>query len=265
MSDINFSIVIPTTGRKYFLNRLLKTITTQEGVSYEVIVVHDSDQYTQLWSGSAFSKFPVEYHHSGGKKGANYCRNYGLEKATGDIVYFLDDDVYLPDGVFLYRILEMFKNFDDPFICGGYYKTPMGTTLPQFIYNCACNLWLDKNWNLNQYILLGGNFFAKRSAIAHMRFEEAAAYGRDEELFYKEWKKFYPTITPFLHSQFSVCHDSYLTWSAMSLNSKRQQAAQPTTMATVESFLKNPPRKPWLYLPALIYILAGKYHAKSAK
>ncbi len=241
-----------------FVNRLLKTLTQQEGVSFEVIVIHDSEVPLNLWPVSLYSNYKVFYCNSGGKKGANYCRNIGLDKSVGEIVYFLDDDVYLPDETFLFRIWQNFKNLEGDYICGGYYKSPMGCSFPQLIYNSTCNLWVDKNWSQNWFILLGGNFFAKRSAIQNFRFDESASYGRDEELFYQQWRKKYPDAAPIIHEQFSIFHNSYLSWAAMAENSYRQQLAKPTTLKTIDRFFANPPKKIWLYLPTLIYILSGK-------
>ncbi len=258
MSQFNFSIVIPTVGRKHFLNRLLKTIIEQEGVTFEVIVVHDSVRAEHLWLQSRYTKYDVFYHHAGDKKGANYCRNVGLDQASGEIVYFMDDDVYLPDNLFLYRTYLSFKDSTEPFIVGGFYKSPMGCTIPQFLYNCACNLWVEKNFQERKFVLLGGNFFAQRIALQKLRFDEEAKFGRDEAEIYRQWRLKYPKEIPILFDEFSIFHDSYLDWRSMAINSMRQQKAQPTTLETIEKYMSNPSNKIWLYLPTLIYILSGK-------
>lgn len=260
MDNPQFSLVIPTTNRVSTLKRLLSTIRDQNGVGFEVIVIEDSDEMSKATFLKSFAPMMIKHLHTSGKKGANFARNLGLTESTGKYVFFLDDDTYLPDDNFLYRLFNTIDISNSPMLVGGYYLTPINSTLSQWIYNSTCNLWVDRNWIQNNPILLGGNFLIRKEDIAPtIRFDEKVSFGGDETDFHKQWLKAYPKNHPFIHEAFSIYHDSRLSWTAMALNSRRQQENNPTSLDTIVSFFRSPSKKVWLYLPTLIYILAGKF------
>jgi hypothetical protein len=150
---------------------------------------------------------------------------------------------------------------------GGYYLTPINSTISQWIYNSTCNLWVERNWMRNNPILLGGNFLVRKQDIGpNIRFDEKVSFGGDETDFHRQWIQTYPANHPLIHDSFSIFHDSRLSWADMALNSKRQQENKPTTLDTIADFLKTPSKRFWLYIPTLIYILAGKFEIlKSGK
>lgn len=249
------------------LRRLLMTVREQNGVSYEVIVVEDSDKMSNGSFLKDFAPMVINHVHTGKKSGANAARNLGLTTATGKYIFFLDDDTYLPDSTLLYRLKTALDSSMGPMLVGGYYLTPINSTISQWIYNSACNLWVERNWNQGHPILLGGNFVIRKEDLnPSIRFNEAVSFGGDETEFHREWMKAFPNALPIIHNSFSIFHDSRLSWDSMALNSKRQQLNNPTTVATLTDFFKTPSKKIWLYIPTLIYILVGKYELfKSGK
>lgn len=103
MSDkaIILSIVIPTLGRKTEVDALLKSIESADiPVSYEVIVVDQNpagflDDICKEYS----TKLPLT-QYTVAFKGASKARNFGVQKTSGDIVCFPDDDAeFLPDTI----------------------------------------------------------------------------------------------------------------------------------------------------------------------
>jgi glycosyltransferase involved in cell wall biosynthesis len=93
-----FSIVIPTYNRKDLIGRTLATIQSQTIDEWEVLIVDDGSQdntadvVRPFLSDSRFQYLPKE----NAERGA--ARNYGLARAQGDYVIFLDsDDLFHPN------------------------------------------------------------------------------------------------------------------------------------------------------------------------
>lgn len=84
-----FSVVIPTFDRHLHLARLLRCLSEQIELEFEVIVVDQSPQRFAE-AGNHFG-FELTYVHTP-IRGAIHARNLGADVAKGDIVAFVDDD-----------------------------------------------------------------------------------------------------------------------------------------------------------------------------
>lgn len=107
------SIIIPTYNRGYLITKTLDAILVQSYVHWECIIVDDGstdstkavvDTYVKRDSRIKFFERPEDK-----PKGANACRNYGLELAKGDYIQWFDsDDIMHP------KLLEnQIKNIRD--------------------------------------------------------------------------------------------------------------------------------------------------------
>lgn len=107
------SIVVPTFNRGQLLAQTLDSLIAQTVSDWECLVVDDhstdgsfnevKNQYVKE-TRISFQLRPNEL-----QKGANACRNHGMEKAQGDFLIFLDsDDLLAPDC--LERRLNTAKN-----------------------------------------------------------------------------------------------------------------------------------------------------------
>lgn len=92
-----FSIVVPVfnTDQKY-LKRCFESIDSQDGPSFEVLVVDDGStngagQYCDEWAAQ-HPHFRVLHQ---GNSGVSTARNKGISNAVGDYVLFVDSDDYL--------------------------------------------------------------------------------------------------------------------------------------------------------------------------
>lgn len=92
------SIIIPTLGRKNELDCLLESIVTQNYSNIEVIVVDQNhDDSLDYIIGKYKNKLEI-FHEKVNFKGAAKARNYGFQRASGEIMNFPDDDaVMAPD------------------------------------------------------------------------------------------------------------------------------------------------------------------------
>jgi glycosyltransferase involved in cell wall biosynthesis len=90
MSDLTMSVIIPTYDRAHLIGRALASSFCQLDPGDEVIVVDDgsTDNTKQIVAdfGERVRYFRVA------NRGAGAARNFGIEKARGDLVAFLDSD-----------------------------------------------------------------------------------------------------------------------------------------------------------------------------
>lgn len=94
------SIIIPTYGREETLCETIANVLQQDYPHYEVLVIDqtrkhqpETQQYLdQLASDEKIRLFQVNWASLPG------ARNYGVRRAKGEVVLFLDDDVQLPSG-----------------------------------------------------------------------------------------------------------------------------------------------------------------------
>lgn len=88
-----FSVVIPTYNRGYCVAQAIESVQAQTVNDWEIIVVDDgSTDNTKEVVGTIMSKDSrVKYFYQA-NKGAATARNYGWQKATGDIIFYLDSD-----------------------------------------------------------------------------------------------------------------------------------------------------------------------------
>jgi glycosyltransferase involved in cell wall biosynthesis len=92
---LNISIIIPTYNRAHLLGRAIESVLAQTYEPIEIIVVDDgSEDGTKEFLRSKFSQ--CRYFHQE-NKGVSSARNYGIRKARGEWLAFLDsDDEWLP-------------------------------------------------------------------------------------------------------------------------------------------------------------------------
>lgn len=92
------SVIIPTYGRETSLQDTLTTVIQQEYPTYEVLVIDQTPSHLpttqhyleQLVARGAIRWFRVPWASLPG------ARNFGVRRAQGEIILFLDDDVQLP-------------------------------------------------------------------------------------------------------------------------------------------------------------------------
>ncbi|NWH04707.1 glycosyltransferase family 2 protein [Desulfobacter latus] len=113
----NVTLIIPTYNRPKLLNDCIESILIQTRLPDELIVVDDGDldeiplesQCTQAGIALRYIKKDVP--------GLTESRNAGVRIATGDIIFFLDDDVIL-DREYIDQIMVVYENAPDDRIGG---------------------------------------------------------------------------------------------------------------------------------------------------
>ena len=102
-----FSVVIPTYNRQPILEKCLRAMENQvlrsDGSSsvegYEIVLVDDgSTDGTVEWIQREAADFPHVKLYEQKHEGAAIARNFGVQKAIGDTIIFIDSDLVVLDG-----------------------------------------------------------------------------------------------------------------------------------------------------------------------
>lgn len=111
MAEFDVSIVVPSLRGDIFLKPLLDSLLKQssKSITFEVIICNDSDHPFDLsfWE----DKIPLKQLILEKHLGPSYARNKGVEIAKGNLIAFLDDDVYV-DTSWLEKGYSAFENSD---------------------------------------------------------------------------------------------------------------------------------------------------------
>jgi len=127
MTDLLFSVVIPTYNRRELLAAALDSIWSQTFAGFEVIVVDDgSNDGTLEYLSSLGERLQFL---TGCNRGPGAARNLGCERARGQYIAFLDsDDLWFPWTLETYAALV--SELDSPaFIAGKPYRFESAETL----------------------------------------------------------------------------------------------------------------------------------------
>ncbi|MBM4340561.1 MAG: glycosyltransferase family 2 protein [Deltaproteobacteria bacterium] len=118
MANLRFSIIIPTYNRAKYVEKAIGSVMGQMLPGDELIVVDDgSEDETPRILGNFGDRITVI---QGNRRGFGKARNLGIERASNELVAFLDDDdIWFPNKLEIQRtfmerqtdILFCFTNF----------------------------------------------------------------------------------------------------------------------------------------------------------
>lgn len=94
-----FSIIVPVYNSETFLENCIHSIIMQTYQNYEVIIINDGSTDGSI---NILKKYEEQDKRvkvfSKENGGLSSARNYGISKATGDYIVFLDSDDYISDN-----------------------------------------------------------------------------------------------------------------------------------------------------------------------
>lgn len=98
---MKYSVIIPVYNVEKYINRCLKSILSQRYNDLEIIVIDNgstdsSGSICDIYANedANISVYHIENH------GVGSARNFGLSKARGEFIYFVDSDDYLVGNLF---------------------------------------------------------------------------------------------------------------------------------------------------------------------
>lgn len=95
------SIIIPVYNVERYIAECLDSILCQNDISYEIIIIddHSTDKSKNICAQYEKKNGNVKLY-SNKKRGVSTARNLGLEKASGDYIWFIDSDDLISDQSF---------------------------------------------------------------------------------------------------------------------------------------------------------------------
>ena len=157
MKSFFMSVVVSTMNRLEDLERCLNSLSSQEFLNYEVIVVDSSSEVIAEEVRRIAQKHNAKYTQEQ-KKGLSIARNKGVHESSGEIVVFTDDDA-VPETSWLKEISAAFENDAVGFVCGKILTVnndlEVGVSASQGTYE---NVYWGVNLAFRRYVLekIGG-------------------------------------------------------------------------------------------------------------
>ncbi|MEZ5001785.1 MAG: glycosyltransferase [Chitinophagales bacterium] len=194
---IYFSIVVPTFNRPDEVVELLKSVEQQTYRDFEIIFVDGSPTDILHPVIQAFeSKVSIQYFHEKKLK-ASPSRNYGVQKANGKYIVFVDSDCILPQQ-FLQQIYDFIQSHGGEIDAyGGPDEAHESFTTTQKAINYAMTSRLTtggirgKKKHIGQFQLRGFNMGMKKTVFDDLNGFSEMEVGEDIDLSMRLWGKGY--------------------------------------------------------------------------
>lgn len=127
MNDkIKLSVIIPYYNAEQWIGKMLDTLLDQDISKdiYEIIVIDDGSTHSVDSLQSYTDKYPNIHYYREDNAGLSAARNWGIELAKGEWLYFCDSDDYVQPQVFGF-VLNTLESLDlDMLVCDWHYVQP---------------------------------------------------------------------------------------------------------------------------------------------
>ena len=181
---MDVTVVVPTSGRAGYLEVTLESLRGQStAIPHELLVVDDGSSDA---TGEVAGRFGVRAIRHDERRGLNAARNTGLREARGDLIAFVDDDVFVPPG-WLDAIVEGARRHPEADAFGGPIRARFEGHAPR---GCGredppiTTLDLGAE-DVEAEMVWGANFAVRRSAVERIgEFDDSFDRGHGDE---EEW------------------------------------------------------------------------------
>lgn len=110
---MKLSIIIPVYNSEKYLRRCVESVLAQTYKNLEIILVDDcsTDESWNICNSLRESDQRIKAFHFQKNGGVSHARNYGMERANGEYIAFVDSDDYIKDDMYekLLQIAEHHK------------------------------------------------------------------------------------------------------------------------------------------------------------
>ena len=114
---MRFSIIIPVYNVEMYISKCIESVKGQTLTDFECLIIDDGTKDKSIEKAIETigndERFKI-YHKANG--GLSDARNYGIDKATGEYLFFLDSDDYIGNTL-LEDTYNMAKKCDSDIVC----------------------------------------------------------------------------------------------------------------------------------------------------
>ena len=131
------SIVVPVYNVEKYLKRCVNSLIGQSYSNLEILLVDDGSKDSSLSICKEYelkdSRIRVFHKEN---EGLGLTRNYGIERATGEYITFVDSDDYLTSDAITAMLDRAIATNADVVIATHYYKNEVqGVAIPERLYS----------------------------------------------------------------------------------------------------------------------------------
>lgn len=216
------SIIIPVYNSENTIERAINSVLSQTFTDYEIIIINDgSIDNSEEIIKTKFNDVRVKYFYKS-NGGVSSARNYGIKRASGEYIIFLDSDDYYSDEYSVESYIKSVSsntiyvckdstnnvNSDDLFMTHD--KNSLEFLITNELFNSPCNkcysrdiiisnnILFDEDVNLGEDLIFNANYF---KYIENIFYEDKARYVYDhsfspnsltktyDESYFEAWKR----------------------------------------------------------------------------
>ena len=94
--DNKLSVIVPVYNTEKYLKKCLKSIVNQSYKNLEILIINDGSTDGSLNIIRKFEEtYPNVFLYNKENSGVADTRNFGIQKATGDFITFVDSDDFI--------------------------------------------------------------------------------------------------------------------------------------------------------------------------
>lgn len=112
------SVIVPVYNSQTFINECIDSLIAQTYKNLEIIIVNDgsTDESGKICDEYAKKDDRIKVYHNK-NNGVSYTRNFGISKANGDYIGFIDSDDYISKDMYKILLNNCIENNADISIC----------------------------------------------------------------------------------------------------------------------------------------------------
>lgn len=131
--NVKLSIVIPIYNAEKYLKKCIESIISNKDTEIEVILINDGskDESNNICREYLFKDNRITYFNRE-NNGCSATRNFGIQKAKGEYVWFIDSDDYIEKDS-IEKILKILGEKKSELLIFGYFNVRNGKVLEKII------------------------------------------------------------------------------------------------------------------------------------
>ncbi|MBP6556926.1 MAG: glycosyltransferase family 2 protein [Flavobacterium sp.] len=183
MSKPLVSIIIPTFNRANLIAETLNSVKMQTYSHWECIIVDDGSTDTSEEVIAEFCNNDNRFHYykrpENLKKGANTCRNFGLQHSQGEYINWFDSDDVMYAGFIEKKLNAFMQNPATDVVSSGFVKYNSKEGITSREYNTDLKATPLMEYANNKLALNTPTFLYKRTVLNHISFDENLTRAQD--------------------------------------------------------------------------------------